>query len=78
MSRDTNGKAYATVDAVKAGDVLIADGGFTCIDKDAELTVESDPAHGLYVPCRDGKHFIDGQIEHKDGVDFYIGLYPKA
>lgn len=86
---DTTGRAYATVNATKAGDVIIADAGFVsdvngqdghCIAPASEVTVQDDnDGHGLYVACAHGKHFLDGQIETADtGVDFYMGLYPKT
>lgn len=83
---DTNGRAYARVADIKVGDTVIPDGGFVatingqdgkCMTEGAELTVQDDPAHGLYVPCAHGKHFLDGQIEPTDVGEVYIGLYPK-
>ena len=54
---------------VKPGDVLIADGGFTCIELGATLVVGDD----LSVPCAHGKHFLDGQVDFDDG-DTLVGL----
>lgn len=54
---------------LKAGDTIIADGGFTCM-KAGEKIVEADDA-GLYVKCRSGHHYLDGQ-EAEDGE--LIGL----
>ena len=57
----------ATIENVRPGDILIADGGFTCIQPGARLTVQRcDRLLELYVPCADGKHFIDGQLD-EDG-----------
>lgn len=64
---------YAKETEVKAGTVLIADGGFTCIKEGAELTVQDGPS-GLFVPCDCGTHSIDGQLD--DG-EVYIGLSLK-
>ena len=47
---------------VKVGDVLIADGGFTCIKENAELTVEAASNGQLYIPCSAGRHYLDGQV----------------
>ena len=83
---DTNGRAYARVADIKVGDIVIPDGGFVatingqegkCMSEGVELTVQDDTAHGLYVPCAHGKHFLDGQIELTDVGEVYIGLYPK-
>lgn len=61
---------YAHRDAVKAGTQLRADGGFTCINEGAALVVEEDES-GLFIPCEEGRHYIDGQL---DNGDVYIGL----
>lgn len=80
---DTNGRPYALVDETKEGDILICDGGFTCLNKNDEKVVKNDPSHGLYIDCNDergGKHFIDGQIEESDVEErrYYMGLYKKT
>ena len=54
---------------VQPGDVLIADGGFTCIKPGAQLVVADD----LSIPCACGKHFLDGQVDFDDG-DTLVGL----
>ncbi len=71
---------WAKAGNVKEGDVLIADGGFTCIREghrckvlnDAEIAAKHKwPGSGLYVTCKAGKHFLDGQLD--DGAE-YIGF----
>ena len=52
---------------VNEGDVLFADGGFTCIKKGAQLTVSSRFSDGLFVPCDEGEHYLDGQIDAATG-----------
>jgi hypothetical protein len=47
---------------VKPGDVLIADGGFTCLTENGRCKVREDE-HGLYVICDEGKHYLDGQLD---------------
>lgn len=44
---------------LKAGDTIIADDGFTCMHAGPKR-VQSDDA-GLYVKCREGRHYLDGQ-----------------
>lgn len=57
---------------LKAGDIVVVDGGFTCIDPGRKCDVKRD-GDGLYIECRgpDGlkrnkpyheKHHLDGQI----------------
>lgn len=75
---------WAKESEVKAGTVLIADGGFTCIKEGAELTVQESES-GLYVLCSGPEdadcnghdqehHYLDGQLD--DG-EVYIGLSLK-
>jgi hypothetical protein len=55
-------------DDVKAGDILISDGGFTCIRKNARCIVrEHTPGGALYIPCDHGVHYLDGQLDHSTG-----------
>lgn len=60
---------YAKEADVKAGDVLVTDGGFTCM-KDKELKTVCEDENGLYITCAEGHHYLDGQLERKE----YIGL----
>lgn len=72
---------FAKVEEVKEGMSLIADGGFTCLHDGDVLTVQKHPELAaanpdlpwlaLFVPCSDGRHFLDGQIDD-DG--FYVGF----
>lgn len=55
---------------LKRGDVLIADGGFSCLREGEPVAVQEDPS-GLFVACKDGQHFLSGQTD--DG-DTLIGL----
>lgn len=52
---------------VKVGDKLRADAGFTCL-RDGEIVTVQEDAGGKYVPCADGKHYLDGQR-----ADFFEG-----
>lgn len=60
---------HVRIKDVKVGTVLIPDGDFTCMTMGRARTVHEDE-NGLYVGCRSGKHYLDGQIEG----DRYIGL----
>lgn len=57
---------------LKPGDVLIADGGFTCLLNGEACPVKAASSGNLYIPCADGQHFLDGQLDH-DG-DSLLGL----
>ncbi len=51
---------------IKAGDILAADGGFTCLQEGEELEVKLDGEGSKFVECEQGCHFLDGQ-ENEDG-----------
>lgn len=65
-------KSYALLENVRAGDSLIADGGFQCLALGEVALVKSDE-HGLYVNCGDGHHYLDGQADEHGRL---IGLTP--
>jgi len=60
---------------IKTGDVLEADGGFDCMDEGTRYTVEEDDA-ALFVNCREGKHYLDGQVDVPGGD--LVGLHRVA
>jgi hypothetical protein len=75
---DINGRPYARVQTVKAGDLVETDGDFTCMDEGKRQTVLADKnRHGfkrLYVECRcpGGRHYLCQQLGD-DGE--LVGLY---
>lgn len=56
---------------VKPGTRLKADDGFDCILPGKILRVE-DHGSGLFVKCKEGKHYLDGQLS-SDGT-YYVGF----
>lgn len=56
---------------VRAGTVLQPDAGFTCMKAGTAKVVARD-RHGLFVPCRCGKHYLDGQLSARGA--WYVGL----
>lgn len=65
---------YPKLKDLKAGDVLIADGGFTCMEKGKEFEVKGDTA-GLFVDCDEGEHYLVGQLNSAgDVVGFQLKL----
>jgi len=74
----TDGREWAKLSALKEGDKLLADGGFTCIEEGAILTVAKDGRSNLFVPCGlagKDKHYLDGQISDDDH-DHLVGFWP--
>jgi hypothetical protein len=77
---DKIGRRYAKVADVDIGSKLVVDDGFACIKPRTVRHVWGNRT-GLFVKCRCGRHYLDGQIEpHANGA-FYVGMYlvePKA
>lgn len=69
-------EGYVKIEDVKIGTKLIADGGFTCIPKGAELVVSADADGELQVPCNDegGWHALSGQLEKGVYIGFRLAL----
>jgi len=69
---DAQGKPWAQVKDTKAGSILIPDDGFDCLEEAIAVIVKED-RNGLYVPCSEGRHGLDGQLSD-DGTE-YVGLW---
>ena len=69
---DAKGNPWAQVSETKVGSILIPDGGFVCLEEAIAVIVREDK-NGLYVPCSDGRHGLDGQLSD-DGSE-YVGLW---
>jgi hypothetical protein len=86
---DLNGCPYALVSEVDEGTIIIVDDAFDCMNAFSEKIVKIDQEkisnsqeytynECLYIECEEGKHFLDGQIEEREGFpEFYIGIYLK-
>jgi hypothetical protein len=59
---------YARQNEVREGTHLVTDAGFTCIGSGEIVEVFDDD--GLYFLCKDGRHYLSGQLERGQ----YIGL----
>lgn len=74
---DKFGRKWAHSSAVKVGDKLECDPGFTCVARGAVRIVKRDTSirgfGGLYIDCKDGQHFLDGQLGDDGELD---GMYP--
>ena len=62
MAKTTNA-SFPKLDQIKAGDVLIADGGFTCMSDGEVVTVKSDDG-GLFVRCAGPDEGDDADADH--------------
>ena len=70
--KDLNGRPYARLDQLKAGDKVETDGDFTCRPAGQVSTVEQDDNGPLYIPCNEDRHDLDGQLDEKG---YLIGVY---
>lgn len=52
----------------KPGDIFIADGGFTCLKKGQEVTIEADGDGDLFFRCDAGVHWLEGQRNADGGL----------
>lgn len=75
-THSTDGKEWARLSQLRRGDRVLTDDGFTCGINNKTLTVEQN-AHGFFVPCDEGQHFLDGQLSDED-EDHLIGMWPAA
>lgn len=73
---DASGTPYLKFQDVVAGMEVHFDDGFTCITEGTH-TVQADDTGRLFVPCRDGKHFLHGQ-ENEDRSLVGITAVPKT
>ena len=60
----------AKVSEIKAGDVVVTDGSFTCMPRDQRKRVHANDDGELFIHCDHGRHYLCGQTEG----DEYIGL----
>jgi len=73
-------REFARINEVKAGDTLVADGGFDCLRPGQLCLVKTDPASDtLYVECSHGQHALEGQLGGPfggfDQDTHYVGFY---
>jgi hypothetical protein len=82
IATDSENKPWALVKSIQRGDLVRVDGGFECMEADAERDVRMYDGD-LYIVCNHGMHFLAGQ--HEEEVLFknlrvacepyYIGIY---
>lgn len=73
-AHSTDGREWAKLSALKPGDKVLTDGGFTCGIENRTLEVQKND-DGLYIRCLHGKHFLGGQLSDVDD-DHLVGVWP--
>lgn len=71
MQKDKQGRPYAKMSELKAGDVVEIDGDFTCMKPWTKQPVQNDK-DGLFLECEEGHHYLSGQAD--DG-EHCVGVY---
>lgn len=66
-------EAILSFSEVHVGDILIADGGFTCLSEGQRVKIDSDKDR-LFVRCAAGHHYLDGQAALND-LSKLVGFY---
>lgn len=61
---------------IKEGDVLVVGHGFNCLEPATEHEVEMY-AGGLFVACKYGKHFLEGQCDNNGNLVGFTKLQPE-
>jgi hypothetical protein len=61
---------------LSAGDLVLADDGFTCL-KTGAYTVQADETGRLFIPCDEGHHYLDGQVDFDD-PELLVGITKTA
>lgn len=71
-THDTQGNPWAKLSELKPNDSIRVDSGFTCMCANSLRTVHEN-AHGLYVRCNEGEHYLIGQTDQDENT--LIGIY---
>lgn len=74
QTHDLHGRPYLTAAEATPGMVVQVDDGFTCIGKWQDREIQKD-ADGLWIKCRSGRHYMDGQLS--DDGKTYVGVYRR-
>lgn len=74
--KDAKGREYAKLSELEDGHLVEVDDGFTCIDPGDKRIVKFDSGKQVlaYIQCKDGKHFLTGQLDDSD-QDSLVGVY---
>lgn len=62
---------FAKIGEVHRGVALRTDNGFTCLPANARRIVRADEFGELWIACRCGRHYLDGQLDDNDQL---VGL----
>lgn len=73
-NKDINGREYARLSKLKAGDQVEVDDNFDCLRSDKQYTIRQDHSGPMYIVCNMGRHGLTRQLA--DDEDHLVGIYP--
>lgn len=78
--KDKQGREYAKLSQLKAGDIVWVDDGFDCMKRWSPRVVIAEasdyrPGNELYIKCKSGMHGLEGQLTNDN--DSLIGIYAE-
>jgi hypothetical protein len=68
---DKQGREYAKMNDLRAGDFIEVDGDFSCLEKGARRQVCAG-CNYLFIICDSGTHHLDGQLVEDGSL---LGIY---
>lgn len=71
-THDKQGRPWAKLSELKAGDVVEIDSSFTCMTPNQKYTVYEDRKGEFAILCNEGKHWLCGNEPAPDSI---IGVY---
>lgn len=71
-THDKQGRAYAKLSELKAGDIVTVDGDFDCMEPWGQYEVKDCP-RGLYIACRGDEHLLKDDMNIDEG--YITGVY---
>lgn len=72
-THDKEGREYVRLSSLKAGDKVVVDADFDCLEPWETYTV-FDNFYGLYIMCKEGDHNLGSHTR----PDHLIGIYPEG
>lgn len=76
IAMDLQGRPYARLSRLNAGDKVVVDGDFDCMVPWSEKTVHADGSGNLWIACSSREHGLDGSL--MDDGDTLMGIYPEG
>lgn len=73
--KDNFGNTYAYYEDINPGDIVLVDGGFSCMAPWSLKEVFEDEEGELYLICDEGRHYLFEDEFVEDGSTAIVGVY---